>query len=152
MRFDLWKPGKAALVALAVAASGLAHAADLSWPLSYAGKSTNEFILNKRANPLINTRLPSTLARDVTLSLDGPPDPVIVKDGRYVSVSACRPHDCGDKAFFWIDTRTGAGLGAIVGYRGFMIGSNAFPAANIRRPRCRPCSTGSATPTSPPTP
>lgn len=134
MRFELWKPGKAALVALAVMASGLAQADDLSWPLAYAGKSTNDLVRDKRVGPLVNTRLPSSLAEDVVLSLGGPPDPVIVKEGRYVSASACRPHDCGDKAFFWIDTRTGAGLGAIVGYRGFMIGSNAIPAANIPAP------------------
>jgi len=44
--------------------------------------------------------------------LGGPLDPVIVIDHRYVSASACVAHACMVKAFFWIDTRTGIGLGA----------------------------------------
>lgn len=123
------------MIALGVALSSAAHAGiDVAWPLSYAGKSTNEFMWDKQVARLIESRLPATLANDVLPSLGGPPDPVIVRDGRYGSVSACRPHDCDDKAFFWIDTRTGAGLGAHSGYRGFWIGSNAFSADAIPAP------------------
>jgi uncharacterized protein YecT (DUF1311 family) len=138
MRIALRSPRAAILIALSLALSCSAYGSDeLTWPLSYAGKSTNQFVWDKQVKHLIDSRLPSTLADDVLPSLGGPPDPVVVTAGRYVSVSACRPHDCGDKAFFWIDTHTGAGFGAHDGYRGFWIGSNAFAADRIPAPAMR---------------
>jgi hypothetical protein len=87
-------------------------ASPTDWVLSCEGKTTSEFIGDKRARQLVNTRVPRTLAHEVLEGLIGPPDPVFVTDLRYVSVSACIPHYCPMKAFFWIDTKTGIGLGA----------------------------------------
>jgi len=91
---------------------GPVAAAPSVWEFSYEGRSTNEFMWDKRARQLVNTRVPRTLAHEVLEGLSGPPDPVFVTDHRYVSVSACVPHYCPMKAFFWIDTKTGIGLGA----------------------------------------
>jgi len=63
--------------------------------------------------PLVNTRVPAKLSYELLHALGGPPDPVLVKDHRYVSVSACVAHACGVKGFFWIDVKTGVGLGAV---------------------------------------
>jgi uncharacterized protein YecT (DUF1311 family) len=84
----------------------------IEWPLSYDGRSSNDFIGDNRARGLINSRVPAKLAHDVLEALTGPPDPVFIADHRYMAVSACVPHACFLKSFFWIDTRTGIGLAA----------------------------------------
>jgi uncharacterized protein YecT (DUF1311 family) len=85
---------------------------DCAWLLAYAGKSTNQLIWDKRIGSLIHDALPASLADRVAGALGGPPDPVFVTDRRYVSMSACFPHACGEKAFLWVDTQTGNALGA----------------------------------------
>lgn len=105
-----------------------------SWMLSYEGKSTNDFIWDKRTASLINTCVPAKLSNDLLDGLSGPPDPVIVSEHRYVSVSACVPHFCPTKGFFWLDTTTGIGLGAVFGgddSRTLKIGSNGMPATQV---------------------
>lgn len=87
-------------------------AADGSWLLAYTGKSTNEFVWDKRADKLIHDSLPKSLADKVRPALGGAPDPVFVTEKRYVSVSANFPHWSHQKAFLWVDTKTGAALGA----------------------------------------
>jgi uncharacterized protein YecT (DUF1311 family) len=102
------------------------------WVLSYEGKSTNQFVWDKRTAPLVRTRVPSRLSDQVLRGLGGPDDPVVVAEHRYVSVAACVPHDCGDKGFFWVDTKSGVGLGAAFGYGDKLtIGSNALSASAI---------------------
>jgi uncharacterized protein YecT (DUF1311 family) len=102
-----------------------------NWLLRYEGKSTNAFVWDKRATALVNTRVPPTLSRDVLNALGGPPDPVVVVDGRYVSVSACRPHSCTEKGFLWVDTKTGTGLGAYHSSGTLRLGSNGIAADRI---------------------
>lgn len=128
---------KTLIALLALSASALAHAATIDWPLSYEGKSTNAFIWDKRAKELIQTRVPSKLARDVLAGLGGPPEPVFVVDKRYVSASACVPHACPEKGFFWIDTQTGQGLGADIFDGALRLGSNSLSAKQIPAPARR---------------
>jgi uncharacterized protein YecT (DUF1311 family) len=124
------------LAATVLAAPALAAPAD--WVLDYTGKSSNAFIWDKRARPLVNARVPATLARDVLSGLGGPPDPVVVVDGRYLRASACVAHACPDKGLFWIDSRTGAGLGAYFGAGDSLrIGSNGLTAASLPAPARR---------------
>jgi len=121
-----------ALLALTLSTlSTLAHADVVDWPLSYDGQSTNTFIWDKRAKPLIQTRVPSKLSRDVIAGLGGPPDPVFVVEKRYVSASACEAHACPEKGFFWIDTQTGQGLGAVIYDGELRLGSNSLSSAQI---------------------
>lgn len=101
------------------------------WLLGYQGKSTNEFIWDKRTGELVNTRVPPVLSDEVLNALGGPPDPVVVVDGRYVSMSACRPHSCMEKGFLWVDTKTGIGLGAYYVSNTVRLGSNAMSADHI---------------------
>ncbi|MYN15166.1 DUF1311 domain-containing protein [Rugamonas sp. FT107W] len=122
---------KKLIALLALALSALAHADVVDWPLSYDGQSTNTFIWDKRAKPLIQTRVPAKLSRDVIAGLGGPPDPVFVVDKRYVSASACEAHACPEKGFFWIDTQTGQGLGAVIYDGELRLGSNSLAAAQI---------------------
>ncbi len=124
-----------ALVALTL--STLAHATAVDWPLSYEGKSSNAFIWDKRAKPLIETRLPSKFSREVLSGLGGPPEPVFVVDRRYVSISACEAHACPFKGFFWIDTQTGQGLGADIIDGALRLGSNSLSAQQIPSPARR---------------
>lgn len=110
-----------------VAANGAwaaAAAGPAEWVLSYAGKSTNAFIWDKRAHELIKSSVPAKVAGDLLDALGGPPDPVQVLDQRYVSVSACVPHACMVKGFFWIDSQSGAGLGAYLSEDTLTLGSN----------------------------
>jgi uncharacterized protein YecT (DUF1311 family) len=101
-----------AAAALAVLGQAAPAAPAPSWLLTYAGKSTNELIWDKRAAGLIHESLPAALADPVQAGLGGPPDPVHVNGQRYVWMSACVPHACGEKGFLWVDTRTGHALGA----------------------------------------
>jgi uncharacterized protein YecT (DUF1311 family) len=101
-------------------------AADASWLLAYTGKSTNEFIWDKRANKLIHDSLPKDLADKVRPAVGGAPDPVFVKEKRYVSVSATFPHWSRQKGFLWVDTRTGTALGAYAEGRDVSHGTTAL--------------------------
>jgi hypothetical protein len=119
------------------------------WALSYEGQSTNRFIWDPRTKGLVKHGVPARLASQILEALGGPPDPVFVTAQRYVSVSACVPHDCPEKGFFWIDTTTGSALGAyyesgpwigeqpdghFFGPGKLTLGSNAFSAENIPTP------------------
>lgn len=126
------------LAALALPARAQTMAAGAAgWVLSYEGQSTNRFIWDKRASSLVRTRVPARLSDHVLDSLGGPPDPVLVSDRRYVSVSACRPHSCDEKGWFWVDTKTGAGLGAYFVQGALQLGSNGLPANGLPPPARR---------------
>lgn len=125
-----------ALLAASAAAGAAPASHPSAWVLAYAGKSTNSFIWDKRARALVQSRVPAALARDVLAGLGGPPGPVLVEAGRYMAASACVHHYCPDKGFFWIDSRTGAGLGAYFAEAGSVLrlGSNAVDAQRIPAP------------------
>ncbi|RFP10614.1 MULTISPECIES: lysozyme inhibitor LprI family protein [unclassified Duganella] len=128
---------KKLIALLALTLSTLADATTVDWPLSYEGKSSNAFIWDKRAKPLIETRLPGKFSREVLPGLGGPPEPVFVADKRYVSISACEAHACPFKGFFWIDTQTGQGLGANIIDGELRLGSNSLSAQQIPAPARR---------------
>jgi uncharacterized protein YecT (DUF1311 family) len=123
-RQRLCKSAVSALLALMLASAWAASPAD--WVLSYEGQSTNRFIWDKRTAGLVRSHVPVPLSGDVAGGLGGPPDPVFVTDHRYLRASACVPHDCGDKGFFWIDTRTASGLGAALAGDVLKLGSKDF--------------------------
>ncbi|MEO7495325.1 MAG: lysozyme inhibitor LprI family protein [Massilia sp.] len=112
-------------------------AAKTDWVLTYADKSTNEFIWDKRTAKLVQSRVPAALSSEVLAGLGGPPDPVLISEHRYASVSACVPHDCPDKSLFWIDTQTGAGLGARYGLDTLRLGSNSLSSDHLPAPALR---------------
>jgi uncharacterized protein YecT (DUF1311 family) len=121
-------------IAALIAQNGAVPSA--GWTLSYEGKSTNELRWDKRIESLVNTRVPAGLSRDLLEALGGPPEPVLVADHRYVSMSACVAHACFMKGFFWVDTRTGVGLGALFGARfeaprALQLGSNGMSHTQI---------------------
>jgi len=93
------------------------------WALAYQGKSTNDWIHDARSKALVDTRVPRRLSGDVYGGLSGPPDPVFVSDDRYVSMSAAAPHAGMWRGFFWIDTKTGVGLGGFFLESGVELGA-----------------------------
>lgn len=84
------------------------------WLLSYQGKSANEFIWDKRTVGLIKSTIPNHLSGKLLDGLGGPPDPVRISENRYFSTSACKPHECFTKSFYWYDMHTGKSIGAIL--------------------------------------
>jgi uncharacterized protein YecT (DUF1311 family) len=82
-----------------------------SWMLSYKGRSTNALIWDHRINGVLEESLPPSLSGTVLERLGGPPNPIFVV-GSTLSASACVPHSCPDKGFFWIDTANGSAFGA----------------------------------------
>jgi uncharacterized protein YecT (DUF1311 family) len=131
----------AAACAVMMSLTGHVVAAETgTWVLTYENKSTNQLTWDHRMNRLVETHLPAALAEKVGRALGGPPEPVVVVSNRYASASACVPHSCGDKGFFWIDTKTGASLGAsaIVGVStaidSLLLGSNSLRADTIPAP------------------
>ena len=122
------------VIVVVIAQAGAAPSA--LWTLSYEGKSTNEIRWDKRIESLVNTRVPARLSRNLLDALGGPPEPVLVTEQRYASMSACVAHACFMKGFFWVDTRTGVGLGAVFGARseapdGLRLGSNGISRTQI---------------------
>jgi uncharacterized protein YecT (DUF1311 family) len=109
-RTKRWAASAAIAVSLITASASAQPSA--AWVLGYENQSTNQFEHDPRTATLVKVTLPATLAPLVLEALDGPPDPVFVRDRRYVSASACRAHACPSKGFFWIDTQTGVGVGA----------------------------------------
>lgn len=97
--------------------AGAQSAGRFAWVLEYAGQSENAVMRDERTERMIQQRVPTVLSRDLLMGLWGPPDPVFVVTDRFVSMSACRQGSCGWKSFFWIDTTTGVGLGAVWGSR-----------------------------------
>ena len=79
--------------------------------LSYADRSTNALIWDRRINGVVEESLPPSLSGSVLEGLGGPPNPVFVV-GPTLSASACVAHSCPDKGFFWIDTANGIAFGA----------------------------------------
>jgi hypothetical protein len=96
------------------------------WMLAYEDKTTNQLMWDQRTRSLIHSRVPRRLAEHLLAALGGPPEPVYIKDRRYVTMAACRPHSCDEKGFFWIDTRTGVGLGAYAVDGEVSLGSNGL--------------------------
>lgn len=84
------------------------------WPLAYRDQSSNRFIWDKRTPGLVRTIVPRQFVDELLEGLGGPPDPVYVTSGRYFSASGCVQHACPSKSFFWYDTSSGSGLGAIL--------------------------------------
>ncbi len=85
------------------------------WLLQYAGKSTNELRGDSRIESLINNSIPKQISETLLDTLSGPPNPVFVVENRYISMSACVPHYCPMKGFYWADVETKLTIGAIWG-------------------------------------
>jgi hypothetical protein len=103
-----------AVVSMCFIAQDASGVTTQTWPLEYRDMSTNRFIWDKRVPSLIRSKLHSSFAPLVMAALGGPPNPVTVLQDRFFAASACVPHSCLEKGFFWLDTRTGDGLGAII--------------------------------------
>lgn len=95
------------------AVAGVASALGPSWPLAYRDESTNTFRWDKRTRTLIESKTHRPFATELEDALGGPPGPVIVRQDRYFAASACVPHDCLRKGFFWLDAQGGWALGAM---------------------------------------
>lgn len=95
--------------------SGSAGQYDYSWLLSFNGKSTNEVVWDKRFNGLLSAVVPNSksnyskdpgqMKSDLKLHLSGPPSVVQIKDDRFIVLSACWAHSCGNKGIIWIDNK-----------------------------------------------
>lgn len=127
------KIAAAAGLLLVLSGRAISHpgSSSTSWLLQYEGQSTNQLIWDKRFAGLVNTRVPAALSDQVVLALAGPPDPVVVQDQRYVSMSACRPYDCTERGFLWIDVERGMGLGAYHLRGTLKLASNGITADHI---------------------
>lgn len=98
-----------ALIATISAVS--AASTETGWVLRYVGHSANEVMWDPRLTDTLRELLPEAMLEPVNTNLGGPPGPVLGL-GPDISLSACRAHDCGDKAFLWIETSSGTALGA----------------------------------------
>lgn len=122
-----------ALVATSAFAQGPADRS-ARWLLPFDGRSTNDVVHDPRMGAVIARLVPAAMARELLGALGGPPDPLLVTDGRHVSMSACMPHACDVKGFLWLDVADGMGLGAIRVGRTLRLGSRGFTPATIPAP------------------
>ncbi len=98
---------------------------DFSWLLALDGQSEGKIVGDPRFSDIVSAVVPDApLGKDdperlrdiVKSNLTGPPEEIRVIDGRYVTFSACRAHDCESKAYIWFDTVQKTGIAAINGY------------------------------------
>ncbi|WP_442321497.1 hypothetical protein [Cernens ardua] len=97
--------------------------------MSYQNKSTNALIWDKqrRFQALIKASMPTrAFSQNLLESFGGPPDPVLIRENRYVSASACEAHECTEKSFYWYDTKTGIAVGATLGDWQYHVHQNSF--------------------------
>jgi len=94
----------------------------LAFLKDYDGKSLKELRKDKRFHKLMSAITPRTeyhYGRDMPLSdavdetLDGPPLPVDVREGRYVMVGSTTGSLLGGKSFAWFDIQKGIGIGGV---------------------------------------
>jgi hypothetical protein len=96
-------------------AAGNAGQYDYSWLLNFKGKTTNDVFWDRRFNGLLSAVVPNAkssysadpgaMKADLKARLGGPPGDIEIKAGRYLVLSACMAHSCGDKGMIWIDTQ-----------------------------------------------
>jgi hypothetical protein len=94
----------------------------LAFLKDYEGKSSKDLRKDKRFHKLLNEITPRTtyhygydmaLAEAVDETLDGPPLPVDVREGRYVMVGASTGSFKAGKGFVWFDIQAGIGIGGV---------------------------------------
>lgn len=100
-----------AFMVLASTSAEAAAPVDTTWALLYVGRSTNEARWDPRMDATLRALLPREMLKPVQTNLSGPPGPVLGA-GPSLALSACRSHDCGSKAFLWLDTDHGAAVAA----------------------------------------
>lgn len=98
-----------------------------SWLSQY--KSTNRAAIDPRFAPYISSITPkyfsdlgfglgnsALLSSQFLEALHGPPDDIRILHDRYLVLSACQGHDCPNKGFLWIDTKSNVVVGSIIHY------------------------------------
>jgi hypothetical protein len=97
-------------------ASASAASYDFSWMMSEVKKHpSGQLVLDPRFGTMLMTIVPDaqlefrSLRGEVKMSVWLPDDPKIIDD-RYIVISGCEPHNCGNKGFVWIDTKTKQGI------------------------------------------
>lgn len=93
--------------------------ASARWLLDFESKSTNDLYHDKRFASFLRTNVstrplaywvdskPSIPAQDALEFLGGPSDIIHIVDHRFLTASACVPHDCTERGLLWVDTDTG---------------------------------------------
>jgi hypothetical protein len=92
------------------------YASDLSWLRTV--KAGAQIVLDPRFDGLLSAAVPDVEAtetedvrNDVRLSLWVAEDsPAAVEEGRYVVFSGCKPHDCSNTGFIWVDLAANAAI------------------------------------------
>lgn len=128
--------GTAGVVWVTATGAGAQPSDDRSprWLLAFDGRSTNEVVHDRRMGAVVARHVPGAMARELHAALGGPPDPLLVAEGRFVSMAACMPHVCDVKGFLWLDVVDGRGLGAIRTGQTLRLGSLTFTPSTIPAP------------------
>ncbi len=97
---------------------------DYSWPLEFKGKSLNNILSDKRLSglfeatvPEITTRKylkPGDLRQDFELRFSGPPDDVLLREGRYLTLGGCIENACASKGMLWVDVKQNISVGVLL--------------------------------------
>jgi hypothetical protein len=127
----------AALCGTAAAKGVGAAGYDFTWLITeLKANPDRQIVLDPRYGELLSAIVPEKTLEDgqslrdaLTLSIFLP-DPAEIAAGRYLLISGCQPHDCGNKGFIWIDT---VSRKAIVGTGG-LLGSTTVSSGAIPSP------------------
>ncbi len=107
---------------------------DFRWLLELESDSPKQFVLDDRFDRVLTAIVPDVkiageALRDTLKNQLFLPDAVKVTDHRYVTLTGCRPHDCGSKGLAWIDTESGKSAIAVNG----MIASTTLAPGDLTR-------------------
>jgi hypothetical protein len=104
---------------------------DFSWLREWASDPARQIAVDPRFAPLLRAVVPDApnakeLREDLKLAVYLP-EPTQVRDGRYVVVSGCQPHNCENKGLIWVDTTARKAIFAMAG----ILGSRQIPSGAI---------------------
>jgi hypothetical protein len=100
------------IVSTAANTTTVTNEASGRWLLSYQGKTTNQVRWDPRLPSLLQAGLPDfnvhiysnqPLPETALTYLSGPPEPVNIESGRYVTLAACVPQVGELKGLLWVD-------------------------------------------------
>jgi hypothetical protein len=116
------------ILSLFVAQAAFCSETIWAWVQISKGKNTNSIILDLQKNNFLKSELPTfeedfgfekkhkknSLDEALMTVLGGPPDDSISPDNNSIVLTACRPHSCNEKGFYWANSKDKGSVMAMV--------------------------------------
>jgi hypothetical protein len=116
------------ILSLLIVKSTFCAEANWEWVQTSKGKNTNSIIWELQKVNFLKSELPafkedfgfkrknkkSSLDEALMEVLGGPPDESVSRDESSIVLTACRPHSCDEKGFYWVNSKDKTSIMAII--------------------------------------